>query len=150
MGPLKAFSCRVCDATLYFENLACVRCETKLGYSRDERAIVPLRDDNLYVDSVGKAWRVCKNLDIAGCTWLTAEEDSECFSCSLTRTRPHDDDEVGMAGYRVAEQAKRRLIIELDGLGFPIVTRADDPRPGWHSICCPVSRSTSSSVTTTV
>nr|WP_256435430.1 putative zinc-binding metallopeptidase [Aeromicrobium sp. CFBP 8757] len=35
-----------------------------------------------------------------------------------------------MREFKVAEEAKRRLVVELDTLGFPIVTRAEDPDNG--------------------
>ena len=39
---MKAYRCRVCDQRLFFENDTCLRCSTRLGYSRSERALVPL------------------------------------------------------------------------------------------------------------
>lgn len=127
---MKAFSCRVCGNSLYFENSICVSCKTNLGFSRAERAIVPVDSKGQYVDADGSIWHVCKNLNLSGCTWLTEFPGGFCFSCGLTRTRPSDADVVGLKEFKVAEEAKRRLVIELDTLGFPIVTRADDPDNG--------------------
>ena len=126
---MKAFVCRVCDNPLYWENSVCVSCGTSLGYSREERAIVPV-ENGAYTDGDGVTRRICRNLNLSGCTWLTDRDDGFCFSCALTRTRPADDDVEGMSQYPVAEQAKRRLIYELDELGFPIVTREQDPEQG--------------------
>lgn len=127
---MKAFSCRVCGNSLYFENSICVSCKTNLGFSREERAIVPVDGKGQYVDADGGIWHVCKNLNLSGCTWLTEFPGGFCFSCSLTRTRPSDADVVGLKEFKVAEEAKRRLVIELDTLGFPIVSRAEDPENG--------------------
>lgn len=127
---MKAFSCRVCGNSLYFENSICVSCQTNLGFSRAERAIVPVDDKGQYVDADGDIWHVCKNLNLSGCTWLTEFSGGYCFSCGLTRTRPSDADVVGLKEFKVAEEAKRRLVIELDTLGFPIVSRAEDPENG--------------------
>jgi len=127
---VKAFSCRVCGNALYFENSKCVACKTNLGFSRVERAIVPVDDKGQYVDADGSIWHVCKNLNLSGCTWLTEFPGGFCFSCGLTRTRPSDADVVGLKEYKVAEEAKRRLVVELDTLGFPIVTRAEDEENG--------------------
>jgi hypothetical protein len=127
---VKGYSCRVCGADLYFENHTCLSCGTRQGYVREERALVPLDADGTYVDRDGTTWHPCSNTKLAGCTWLTREAGTTCFACSLTRTRPRDDDEVGLRGYRVAEQAKRHLVVELDALGLPIVTRAEDPDNG--------------------
>ena len=127
---MKAFSCRVCGNALYFENSICVSCKTNLGFSRGERAIVPVDGKGQYVDADGDIWHVCKNLNLSGCTWLTEFPGGFCFSCGLTRTRPSDADAVGLREFKVAEEAKRRLVVELDTLGFPIVSRSEDPENG--------------------
>lgn len=126
---MKSFVCRVCDNPLYWENSVCTSCHTSVGYSREERAIVPL-EKGTYTGDDDQVWHVCRNLNLSGCTWLAPEGADFCFSCGLTRTRPADDDVEGMSQYPVAEQAKRRLIYELDELGFPIVTREQDPEQG--------------------
>ncbi|GAB3775640.1 hypothetical protein FB382_004191 [Nocardioides ginsengisegetis] len=125
---MKAFRCRVCDNPLHFENSVCVSCGTALGFSRSERAIVPLDDTGRYVDPAGLVWHVCANLNLSGCTWLAPVEGASCFACGLTRTRPSDHDLEGLANYPLAEQAKRHLVFELDGLGFPVVGK--DPATG--------------------
>jgi hypothetical protein len=115
---------------LHFENSVCVSCGTRLGYSRDERAIVPVDEVGHYLDGDGRKWHVCRNLRLSGCTWLTLEGGTDCFSCALTRTRPHDEDAVGLANYPAAERAKRHLLVELDSLGFPVVGKHEDPDDG--------------------
>lgn len=127
---MKSFVCRVCGNSLYFENSVCVSCHTNLGFSREERAIVPVDDKGQYVDSNGDIWHVCKNLNLSGCTWLSEFPGGYCFSCALTRTRPSDADVVGLREYKVAEEAKRRLVVELDTLGFKITPRSIDEENG--------------------
>jgi hypothetical protein len=127
---VKAFRCRSCDNPLHFENSVCVHCGTSLGFSREERAIVPVDDQGRYLDSSGDTWFVCRNKSLSGCTWLTRVEDGQCFSCSLTRTRPNDDDARGLANFPAAERAKRHLIFELDTLGFRVVSKHVDPENG--------------------
>ncbi|WP_460789308.1 zinc-binding metallopeptidase family protein [Nocardioides maradonensis] len=127
---MKAFSCRACGNRLFFENSVCVSCGTALGYSRGEGAIVPVDAQGRYVDAGGLVWWVCRNLNLSGCTWLSTVEGGQCFSCDLTRTRPSDDDPVGLANYPEAEQAKRHLVVELDTLGLPIRTKEEDPTDG--------------------
>ena len=127
---MRSFSCRVCGSPLYFENSVCVSCGTALGYSRAEHDIVPLDETGTYADAGGFLWSVCANLNLSGCTWLTATPGGLCFSCGLTRTRPNDADAEGVAELPIAERAKRQLIVELDRLGFPLVSRDDDPARG--------------------
>jgi hypothetical protein len=127
---VKAFRCRQCDKPLHFENSRCVSCGTRLGFSREERAIVPVDDEGTYVDSDGDRWFVCKNLTLSGCTWLTPTDGGQCFSCDLTRTRPNDEDAVGLANFPAAERAKRHVIFELDTLGFAVVGQHQDPANG--------------------
>ncbi|MGA8847124.1 MAG: putative zinc-binding metallopeptidase [Nocardioides sp.] len=127
---MKSFSCRVCDNALHFENSMCISCGSALGFSRAERAIVPLSATGTYVDSTGLVWHVCANLNLSGCTWLAPVAGGQCSCCDLTRTRPSDDDTVGLVNYRSAEAAKRHLIIELDTLGFEVVGKDVDPDDG--------------------
>ncbi|KQW47835.1 hypothetical protein ASC77_15545 [Nocardioides sp. Root1257] len=127
---MKSYRCRVCDNPLYFENSVCVSCGTALGFSRDERSIVPVDETGRYVDASGAIWWVCANLNLSGCTWLAPVHGGTCFACDLTRTRPADDDLEGLEQFRLAEQAKRHLVVELDTLGFPVVGKATDPENG--------------------
>lgn len=127
---MKSFRCRECDNVLYFENSVCVSCGTALGFSRSERAIVPVDGEGRYVDASGATWHVCRNLGLTGCTWLTRTEGGQCEACALTRTWPASDDEVGRRQLPAAEQAKRRLVVELDVLGFPVVGKDEDPEGG--------------------
>ncbi|CAN5352835.1 putative zinc-binding metallopeptidase [soil metagenome] len=126
---MKAFRCRVCDNALHFENSVCVVCGSALGFSRAERAIVPVVDGR-YVDSAGLVWHVCANLNLSGCTWLAEVAGAQCSSCDLTRTRPSDDDLVGLENFPAAEAAKRHLLVELDTLGFEVVGKDVDPEQG--------------------
>ena len=125
---MKSFRCRVCDNPLHFENSVCVSCGTALGFSRAERAIVPVDEQGQYVDAAGLVWHVCRNLALSGCTWLAPLEGGQCFACDLTRTRPSDEDLVGLENYPAAERAKRHLVFELDTLGFRVVGK--DPETG--------------------
>ena len=127
---MRAFSCRVCANPLFFDNVVCVSCGATLAYARREHDIVPIRPDGIYVDAERWVWHPCVNRDLFGCPWLTERSGEPCFSCSLTRTRPADEDLRGLSQFTRAEAAKRRLVVELDALGLPIVTRDDDPDRG--------------------
>jgi hypothetical protein len=125
---VKAFRCRVCDHPLHFENTDCVSCGSTLGFVRDEQSIVPVIAGR-YVDAAGLVWYPCANRELAGCPWLSWD-GPYCSSCTLTRTRPNDTDEVGLAQFVEAERAKRHLLVELDTLGFRVVGKDVDPENG--------------------
>lgn len=115
---MKSFRCRRCGNALYFDNSVCVSCSSALGFSRAEREVVPLDADGTYTDPDGRVWHVCANLNLTGCTWLAETAGDQCSACDLTRTRPADTDEEGLAQLPQAEAAKRRLVVELDVRGF--------------------------------
>ncbi|GAB18434.1 hypothetical protein GOEFS_054_00480 [Gordonia effusa NBRC 100432] len=80
----------------------------------------------------GRTFVRCANFLVAQCNWLVDESNfgGLCESCTLTRTRPSDEDTVALAEFGEAETAKRRLIFELVELGLPIVSRHTDPDAG--------------------
>ncbi|GAA3636733.1 putative zinc-binding metallopeptidase [Microbacterium awajiense] len=127
---MQAFRCRVCDGPLFFENSVCVSCGSALGFSREERAIVPVDGVGRYIDADDLIWHVCRNLNLSGCTWLARLEGGQCASCDLTRVRPADGDLEGLANFVPAERAKRHLLVELDRLGLEVVPRSVDPERG--------------------
>jgi hypothetical protein len=126
---MRAFLCRVCDSPLVIEDVECTVCWTATGYSRLEGDVVPVFNGT-YLDAGGAHWFRCRNMELSECNWLVPYEGEQCFSCGLTRTRPPDADLEGLALYPVAEGAKRHLVAELDRIGLPIVTRAEDPDEG--------------------
>lgn len=112
---MRAFSCPHCDQLVFFENSVCVRCGTALGFDPETREIT----------QVGGGHVPCANLNLASCNWLlTADEVAAngglCRCCVLTRTRPANDDLAGLAAFRDAEEAKRRLVFQLLELGLPV------------------------------
>lgn len=127
---MKSYTCDACSAVVYFSNTECLSCGQLLGYLRREQELVAVNQHGIHVDEQGSSWRVCRNAQLSGCNWLSDSEEGYCFSCSLTRTRPSDTDVRGLANYAPAERAKRRLIVELDMLELPIVTRNEDPERG--------------------
>jgi len=127
---VKKQSCGVCGSAVYFENSACLHCGTQLAYLRTSRSVVATDKHGQYTDPSGASWRRCANGALSGCNWLAPESGSQCFSCELTRTRPNDSDAKGLSQFLAAEQAKRRLVAELDELGLPITTRDEDPDGG--------------------
>jgi hypothetical protein len=104
---------------LFFENSRCLACDTEVAFDRATAAFV----------CVPPTLR-CANAVVAACNWATDEPDSLCACCRLTRTRPWDGDEVGMAAFARAQGAGRRLLYQLDDLCLPVRGRDVDPKHG--------------------
>ena len=117
---MRSFTCPGCGQTLFFENSVCLACGQAVGYSRAERTLLLL----------GDTFSPCLNLDLNGCNWIPDVAGEQCFACSLTRTRPADDDLEGLPQYYLAEQAKRRLVYELDRLELPVQPRDEETGRG--------------------
>ena len=121
---MRAHRCRVCGNPLFFENTRCESCGTTLAYLLDEDAIVPTdAATGTHADAQGRTWYPCANAALAACTWLAAAPGTRCASCALTRTRPADADEAGLAGFVLAERAKRQLVREMSALGLPLIPK---------------------------
>jgi len=136
---VRSFMCRKCGQRLSFENSLCLKCDSALGFHLPSRSIVVLDGaDRAVVDGAdravvdGETWVRCANAAAAKCNWLVRKDDVQnlCTSCRLTRTRPADGDDEGMAAFATAETNKRRVVLELDELGLPIVPKFEDPGTG--------------------
>ncbi|MEL6983736.1 MAG: putative zinc-binding metallopeptidase [Actinomycetota bacterium] len=136
---MRSFRCGACDQLVFFDNSACLRCGSSLGYAPDRRLLLALVVDGDALRSVGddqRRWYRCANELVAACNWLVPADawvetgQRHCASCRLTSVRPSDEDVAAMAAFAKAEGAKRRLIDQLNGLGLPIVERAVDPERG--------------------
>ena len=122
MDTVRPFACGTCRSLVFFDNFVCVTCGSRLGFDRPSAELVVLAPDS----------RRCANSRIAMCNWLAAPDDPAglCGCCRLTRTRPDDGDEGGLAAFAATEGAKRRLVFQLDHLGLPTTPRRDDPERG--------------------
>jgi len=129
---VRSFACDVCGRLVFFENSACVHCGSALAFSRELERVVALDGSGRFLGPRATSQRVCANLDLAGCTWLVDDvgEPALCDCCRLTRTRPADDDVVGLRAFARTEAAKRRLVFQLDTLRLPVVGRDVDPEHG--------------------
>jgi hypothetical protein len=115
---VRAYVCGHCGLLLFFENSLCLRCGTPQGFvpSRlDLATLEPGSEDE-------RTLRRCANAVIAECNWMLEphEPGVRCLSCRLTRTRPNDDDPVGLAGFAKTEGAKRRVLAVLLDIGLPV------------------------------
>ncbi len=134
---MRSFTCQRCGQLVFFDNSACLRCGAPLGVVPERRDLATLepKDGGRYTASAGPPgvlYRRCAAEVTAACNWLVPDDggDSLCRSCGLTRTRPADADPEGLAAMRAAEDAKRRLVFQIDELGLPLTSRREDPERG--------------------
>ncbi len=132
---LRDFVCPNCGQHLSFENSVCLSCDSPLGFSLDDMALLVIKDPDGPAGpgfAPADEYELCANLHLAQCNWLVSKQPVRqlCSSCALTRTRPDDADLKALAAFADAEKAKRRLVAELTELRLPIVGRDQDPDHG--------------------
>jgi hypothetical protein len=132
---MRDFICPNCGQRLSFENSVCLSCRSRLGFSLDDMALLVIApgEESEHAGAVDSSqYQLCANLHLAQCNWLVERGPVRrlCASCTLTRTRPNDNDSTALAAFAAAEQAKRRLIAELHEMKLPIVGRDEDPQFG--------------------
>ena len=132
---MRDFICPKCGQHLAFENSVCLSCNSSLGFSLQDMALLVIESGEEsaqpgFVDA--DKYELCANLHLAECNWLVEKspERNLCASCALTRTRPGDTDTKALAAFAGAEKAKRRLIAELFEMKLPIIGRDEDPDYG--------------------
>lgn len=132
---MKIFHCDHCQQLVFFENVACVKCERPLAYVPELADIASLEaaGENLWRSRAGHTYRLCQNYSQHNvCNWAVPADDPAvlCASCRLTRVIPDlTVAENKQAWYRL-EVAKRRLVYTLLALRLPLATKADDPDHG--------------------
>jgi hypothetical protein len=143
-GPTErkgAFRCS-CGRPVYFRNSLCLGCNTPLGFEPElleVRALTPGPEPDTWKidgdEEPAAIWKRCGNLDSpAGCNWLVRADDAEplCRSCRLNQTIPRLDDPKNCLWWRLIENAKRRLVAQLLGLGLPVASKvSEDPEHGF-------------------
>lgn len=132
---MRDFTCPNCGQHLAFENSVCLSCGSSVGFSPDDLAFLVIAPDaeDVHPGAVAASeYELCANLHLAQCNWLVRVQPGRalCASCQLTRTRPADSDSAALSAFALAEQAKRRLLVELYELNLPVVTREQDPVSG--------------------
>lgn len=129
---MRDFNCPNCGQRLTFENSTCLSCNSALGFSLEQMALLVIAEGEAsgqpgFVSA--DEYQLCANRLVAECNWLVPVNNPRllCASCVLTTERPNDADTVGLAEFAAAEAAKRRLIVELHELKLPIIGRNQDP-----------------------
>jgi len=136
---MKTFRCSRCHQQLFFENVECTRCGATLAYLPDVgvmsgleflgsgawRAMAPV--------ARGARYRLCTNYAEHGtCNWAVPEVEPAtlCRSCRLDQVIPNLGDPFTKEAWYRLEQAKRRVVVTLLGLGLPLLGKAEDPVRG--------------------
>ncbi|HTU27268.1 MAG TPA: putative zinc-binding metallopeptidase [Pirellulales bacterium] len=139
-GRGQAYRCD-CGRPIFFRNSLCLGCQSPLAFEPDIQQVCTLLPDeqpDTWIASISKEsdsrWRRCGNFDTpAGCNWLVPVTDEEllCISCRLNRTIPQLDDADNQNWWRLIENAKRRLVCQLLGIGLPVKSKvSEDPERG--------------------
>ncbi|WP_058833620.1 zinc-binding metallopeptidase family protein [Luteimonas abyssi] len=132
---MQLFKCQHCGHVVYFENTACIRCGTMLGYLPDLARLSA-------VEPEGAAWiaranplvryRFCRNWEQHACNWMlpAGDENPYCRACRHNRTVPDLSNPDHHRAWQKIEAAKRRLFYTLLRLRLPTPTLGSgDPQP---------------------
>jgi len=127
---MHTFSCGHCQATVFFENDRCLSCAAPLGFVPQRGLLLAFEaqadtpPDGLWQAADGSpALRPCANRHTAArCNWMLDSDEPDgqtlCLSCRLTQVMPALDlADNGLRWQRI-EQAKRRLMYTLLGIGL--------------------------------
>lgn len=137
---MQTFLCDSCGQLLFFENYHCIKCDSFLGFSVDDGAILTLsqiegtdlfREISELPDAV--EYRYCDNRrKHDACNWLVPNdsEHRHCVSCRLTEELPPLQDETRRKSWVKVEAAKRRLLYSLLRLGLPIHGPSEEQKLG--------------------
>jgi hypothetical protein len=136
---VKLFSCQVCGQALFFENVECLNCRSRLAFLPDclmMAAVEPAGGAGLLTlkPRAGRKpgprrYRMCQNSVEHGiCNFAVPAHDDNpyCVACRLTRVLPDLSREGNKERWYAIEVAKRRLFYTLAELGLIAV----NPRPG--------------------
>ena len=132
---MRLFKCSRCEQVLYFENSACLRCGSKLGFFPDSLTLEALEPDGDHwraLDGPPGAHRFCRNAAHSACNWMLRADDPSpyCRACRHNRTVPDLSIPERLEAWRRIETAKRRLFYTLLRLRLPTPDpNSGDPQP---------------------
>ncbi|MDG6244261.1 MAG: putative zinc-binding peptidase [Methanolobus sp.] len=132
---MRLFTCSSCGNLLYFENVACLQCNSELGFVPEERlldVITPFdKNGSGYILAANeKSYRKCRNYyKHAVCNWMidAAENEEFCIACQLNRTIPNLSIEKNKDLWNKLEIEKRRLVFSLLQLGLDVRSKNKHP-----------------------
>lgn len=135
---MRAFSC-TCGQPIFIDNQHCLGCGAQIAYEPGRLFLGPLdprdgewvfREDDA---ALAPRFRFCEHRpEAAACNWVVPahETSRECLNCRTTRTIPNLSRPRNPERLRELESAKRRVLINLQGVGLSVVPLAEDPERG--------------------
>jgi hypothetical protein len=138
---MKLFTCGSCGQTVYFHNVRCVRCDSRLGFAPEQLTLLAFEQADGAWRTVGSdsgsdpqpTHQMCANyLDHAACNWMvpTAERQPLCRGCRLNRTIPDLSIPRNLTLWRRLQVEKNRLLYGLMRLALPVVSLTESPSDG--------------------
>ncbi|MDA8252253.1 MAG: putative zinc-binding peptidase [Rhodospirillales bacterium] len=133
---MRLFRCQNCDQVLYFENVRCERCSSRLGYVPEQGLLHALAEAEGQawrpLAMRGRAFRFCANAAQDACNWLVPADEAQtfCRACRHNRTVPDLSRPENLPPWRRLEAAKHRLFYALLRLGLPAPSKAEDAEKG--------------------
>lgn len=113
---MKNLYCGGCGSRVYFQNTVCLSCGCSLGYDLDRASMVALSGEK-----ADETYTACKNqLEYGNCNWVVKVDSNHeyCHSCRLTDVIPDVGVASNLKAWGKIEEAKRRLVYNLDCLGL--------------------------------
>ena len=109
---MRSFACPTCGQLVFFENTACLRCGSELGFDWQRRELSRR-------STAPRALR--EPSSSPACNWLVARDGRAVRELPAHPHAPGRRRRRGRSSsFRVAEAAKRRLLFELGELGLPV------------------------------
>ncbi|MEW9616285.1 putative zinc-binding metallopeptidase [Shinella sp. S4-D37] len=131
---MKLFTCATCGQTTHFDNRACVRCGSTLGFLAEDmvlHALVPDGEGFWRIAPGEGVYRFCDNAVHDVCNWLLPADSPHAFceACRHNRIVPTTDPK-GLARWRRIGAAQRHLFYSILRWKLPHPTREEDPAGG--------------------
>ncbi|WP_281301249.1 MULTISPECIES: putative zinc-binding peptidase [unclassified Iodidimonas] len=139
---MRLFECDKCQNLIYFENVHCERCGSRIGFRDDQMRLTAIEPISGEKQGWAQLWRsvrdpedhfkLCANTIYDACNWLIPAEKSDdyCTACRFNRTVPDLGDPASVLLWEKVEAAKHRLIYGLLRLRLPIISKFDNPAIG--------------------
>ncbi|EDY84061.1 hypothetical protein VDG1235_3688 [Verrucomicrobiia bacterium DG1235] len=125
---MKNFYCSNCDSRVFFTNTVCLSCGNSIGFDLESSEMVALPSEPESGD-----FKRCHNYaEFHTCNWVVKADSQQtyCDSCSLTDIIPDLTLPENHVTWAKIEEAKRRLVYNLERLGLRPQPRSESNPDG--------------------